>query len=316
MRKDPNEFTVEEREVRMARIAIVGVGAIGGAIAGLLEMTGGHEITLCTRRPLHQLTVTLSSGLVRVKAHNVMFPENTEPVEWVIVAAKAYDAESAAAWFPALCAHGAPVAVIQNGVEHRERFAPYMEQRRLLPVVIDCPVERPADGEVRVRGAARMRVEDTPLGREFAALFAGSSVKMEPVADFITAAWWKLCLNSVGALNALTLKPAGVLRDEAIGRLAVAMVAECVAVGRAEGAQLSDSLGDEILAHYRAHSPDTVNSLLADRLAGRRMETDARNGAIVRKGEKHGIPTPLNRMAVTLLDAQQPPQAIQRIAGD
>ncbi len=196
--------------------------------------------------------------------------------------------------------------MVQNGVEHRERLAPYVDQARLLPVVIDCPVERPADGEVHVRGAARMRVEGTPLGGEFAALFNGSPVKVEPVADFFTAAWSKLCLNSVGALNALTLKPAGLLRDEAIARLALAMVAECVAVGRAEGAQLSDSLGEEILAHYRAHPPDAVNSLLADRLAGRRMETDARNGAIVRKGEKHGIPTPLNRMAFTLLEAQQP----------
>jgi 2-dehydropantoate 2-reductase len=157
-----------------------------------------------------------------------------------------------------------------------------------------------------MRGAAQMSVEDTPLGHDFAALFAGSPVKMKLVADFVTAAWWKLCLNAVGALNALTLKPAGLLRDEAMGRLALAIVAECVAVGRAEGAQLSDSLGEEFLAHYRAGPPDSVNSLLADRLAGRRMETSARNGAIVRKGEKHGIPTPLNRMAITLLDAQQP----------
>ena len=290
----------------MAGIAIVGVGAIGEAIAGLLQIAGGHEITLCTRRPLQRLTVNMPSGLVRVKAHNVTVPENAKPVEWVIVATKAYDAAGAAKWFPTLCAQGAPVAVLQNGVEHRERFAPYVEQVRLLPVVIDCPVERPADGEVRVRGAARTRVEDTRLGRDFAALFAGSPMKVESVSDFITAAWSKLCLNSVGALNALTQKPAGVLRDEDMGRLAMALVAECIAVGRAEGAQLSDSLGEEILAHYRAHPPDAVNSLLADRLAGRRMETDARNGAIVRKGEKHGVPTPLNRMAVALLDAQQP----------
>jgi len=290
----------------MARIAIVGVGAIGGAIAGLLEIAGGHEIILCTRRPLKQLTVTMLSGAIRPTAHNVTDPTNAEPVDWVIVATKAYDAEGAAGWFAALCAKGAPVAVVQNGVEHRERFAPYVHQSRLLPVIIDCPVERTADGEVRVRGEARMSVEDTALGHAFAGLFAGSPARVEPVADFITAAWRKLCLNSVGALNALTLRPAGLLRDEAVGRLAVAMVAECVAVGRAEGAQLSDTLGEEILAHYHTHAPDGVNSLLADRMAGRRMETDARNGAIVRKGEKHSIPTPLNRMAVTLLDAQQP----------
>ncbi|HEV2441519.1 MAG TPA: 2-dehydropantoate 2-reductase [Steroidobacteraceae bacterium] len=290
----------------MTRIAIVGVGAIGGAIAALLELAGGHEITLCTRRPMPRLTVAMPSGLVHVTARDVTAPEEAEAVEWVIVATKAYDAEGAATWFPALCAQGAPVAVVQNGVEHRERFARYMEPARLLPVIIDCPAERHDDGEVRVRGAVRMCVEDTPLGLEFGALFDGSSVKIEPVADLITAAWRKLCLNSVGALNALTLKPANVLLDEAIGRLALAMVAECVAVGRAEGAQLSDSLGEEILAHYRAHPSNAVNSLLADRLAGRRMEIDARNGAIVRKGEKHGIATPLNRMAVTLLAAQQP----------
>jgi 2-dehydropantoate 2-reductase len=150
-----------------------------------------------------------------------------------------------------------------------------------------------------------MRIEDMPLGRAFAALFAGSPVKMELVTDFVSAVWWKLCVNSVGALNALTLQPAGLLRDEVMGRLAVDMVAECVAVGRAEGAQLSDSLGDDVLAHYRAQPPDAVNSLLADRLAGRRMEIDARNGVIVRRGEKHGIVAPLNRMAVTLLNAQQ-----------
>jgi 2-dehydropantoate 2-reductase len=289
----------------MARVAIVGVGAIGGAIAGFLESAGGHDILLCTRRPIEQLRVTMPSGLVRVPARNVIAHDKPEPVEWVIVATKAYDAEGASRWFPALRATGAPVAILQNGVEHRERFAPYVEEERILPVVIDCPAERRADGDVHVRGAASMRVEDTPTGRAFAALFSGSSVKVEPVTDFTTAAWRKLCLNSVGALNALTLKPAGLMRDETVASLALAIVAECVAVGRAEGAQLADSVGDEVLAHYRAQPPDAVNSLLADRLAGRPMEIEARNGVIVRRGEKHGIPTPLNRMVVALLTAQQ-----------
>lgn len=35
------------------------------------------------------------------------------------------------------------------------------------------------------------------------------------------------------------------------------------------------------------------------------MEIDARNGAVVRFGKKHGIPTPMNDMAVALLIAAQ-----------
>ena len=287
----------------MARIAIVGVGAIGGALAGLLHTAGQHEITLCTRRPIEVLPVHTPDGDVLVKARNVTNPAQAEAVDWVIVATKTYDAAGAAAWFPALCASGAKVAVTQNGVEHRERFAPWLSADRLLPVVIDCPTERRPDGSVNVRGATLMKVQDLPPGREFVALFAGTTAKLVLVDDFTTAAWWKLCINSVGALNAIALKPAGILRDEAMGRVALQMVAECVAVGRAEGATLDDNLPQQVIDMYRAQPADSVNSLLADCLAGRQMEIDARNGAIVRKGEKHGIATPLNHMAVALLHA-------------
>jgi len=290
----------------MARVAIVGVGAIGGALAGFLEQAGGHELTLCTRRPMLALTVSLPAGVLPIAARNLTDPAIAEPVDWVLVATKTYDAAGAAQWFPHLCASGAPVAIVQNGVEHRERFAPSVPAERLLPVVIDCPVERAPEGAVLVRGAALMKVEDTPLGRSFATLFAGSGAKMDLVADFTTALWWKLCVNSIGALSALALKPSSVLRLQAMRPVALQMIAECVAVGRAEGAILPDSLGEEVLALYARHPADSVNSLLADRLAGHRMEWDARNGAIVRKGERHGIPTPLNRMAAALLQAIDP----------
>ena len=293
----------------MARVAIVGVGAIGGGLAALLDATNLHEIVLCTRRPLEALTVDTPAGEVRVRARNACDPANAPVADWVLVATKAYDAEGAARWFPALCANGAPVAVVQNGVEHRERFQQYVSEDRLLPVVIDLPTERKAEDRIHVRGGALMKVEDTRLGKSFAALFgaAGSraDVRVELTEDFTTAMWWKLCFNSVGALNALAMKPAGLLRGEAMGRVTLAMAAECVSVGRAEGAHLSDSLPAEILEKYRKQPPDSVNSLLADRRAGRRTEWDARNGAIVRKGEKHGIETPLNRMAAALLQADE-----------
>ncbi|MEG3181475.1 ketopantoate reductase C-terminal domain-containing protein [Sphingomonas sp. LT1P40] len=76
-----------------------------------------------------------------------------------------------------------------------------------------------------------------------------------------------------------------------------ALVVECIAVGRAEGAQLDDALADRVVAGYRADPADAVNSILADRLAGRPTEADARNGVIARLGAHHGIATPLNDMA-------------------
>jgi 2-dehydropantoate 2-reductase len=287
----------------MARVAVVGVGAIGGAVAGLLETTGQHEILLCTRRPMEALTVKTPEGAVRVNARNLTDPALAEAVDWVMVATKTYDAQGAALWLRRLAANGAAVAIIQNGVEHRERFAPWVPQERIVPVVIDCPVERHKDGEVIQRGVARIRVEESQLGREFAELFKGSRAEMEVTADWKSAAWRKLCVNAAGALNAITLKPAGIFANEAIARVAVGMVEECAAVGRAEGARLEANVAEQVVGGYRGQPRDSVNSMLADRLAGRRMEIDTRNGVIVRLGEKHGIPTPLNRMAVAVLTA-------------
>ncbi len=289
----------------MAKVAVVGVGAIGGVVAGLLQSAGQHEIVLCTRRPLNGLTVETPAGTVVVEARNLTDATLATAVDWVLVATKTYDAEGTAAWFPGLCADGARVAVIQNGVEHRERFAPYLKPEQIVPVIIDCPAERRGDGTVLQRGVAQMRVEKGAAGSDFAGLFEGSAAVVEPVDDFLTAVWRKLCINSAGAVSALIMKPAGALRDEALGRVALDLVAECVAVGRAEGAQLDNEIGQRVLDGYRAGPPDSINSMLADRMAGRPMEIDARNGVIVRLGEKHGIATPANRMAAALLQSFQ-----------
>ena len=76
-----------------------------------------------------------------------------------------------------------------------------------------------------------------------------------------------------------------------------------MAVGRAEGAVIDDSHVEVVLQGYRNAPPDSVNSLHADRQAGRVTEIDARNGVIVRLGKKHGIATPCNQMAVALIEA-------------
>jgi 2-dehydropantoate 2-reductase len=292
----------------MSRVAVVGVGAIGGVLAALLDATGRHEITLCTRRPLDPLTVKTPDGMVHVQARNLTDPEQVksaqaEPVDWVVVATKAYDAEGAAQWLRGLSANGAPVAIAQNGVEHRERFAPWVKQELLVPVVVQISVDRLADGSMWQRGAAKMTVEEGRLGREFAGLFQGSKSDVVVTEDFKTAMWRKLCGNSTGTLSVLAGKPFAAFRREALEPVALEMARECVAVARAEGAQLDDSAAQRVVDGIMKGERQRNNSMLADRLAGRPMEVEARNGVIVRLGEKHKIPTPLNRMAAAVLKA-------------
>jgi 2-dehydropantoate 2-reductase len=287
----------------MARIAIVGVGAIGGVTAALLQQAGGHELLLCTRRPMFELTVDTPDGVVNVDATFVTDASEAFEVDWVIVATKAYDVAGAAKWLERLCSNGAPVAVLQNGVEHRERFAPYSAMERILPAMVDCPAERQAPDRVTQRGVMHLKVPDDALGRNFVGLFAGTTADASVVPDFLSVVWRKLCFNSAGVLSALVLQPAGIVRGEAMGEVALQIIRECAAVARAEGAHLEENVADLVLAAQRAAPADSINSMLADRQAGRPVEIDARNGVIVRLGQKHGIATPANSMAVALMEA-------------
>ena len=286
----------------MARIAIVGIGAIGGVTAALLQQAG-HKLLLCTRRPMSGLSVDTPNGLVKVQETFISDPSEAFEVDWVIVSTKAYDVAGAAKWFEKLCSNGAPVAVLQNGVEHRERFAPYIAMEKVLPVMVDCPAERQAPDSVRQRGVMHLKVPDSPLGRDFVNLFAGTPADATTVADFLSVVWRKLCFNSAGVLSALVMQPAGIVREEALGDVALRIIRECATVAQAEGANLEENVADVVLQAQRAAPADSVNSMLADRQAGRPVEIDARNGVIVRLGLKHGIATPANSMAVALMEA-------------
>lgn len=287
-------------------IAVVGPGAVGGTIAAWLSRSPlVEEMVLCARSPLDRLVVETPDGsIIEAEPRVVTDPDQiTAPVDWVLIATKAYDVAGAAAWLKPLLGPNTRVAVLQNGVEHVERFTPFLPADRILPVIVDVPAERTGPGRIQHRRNGTVTVPAGEAGEAFAGLFAESVIEASTADDFLTAAWTKLSLNCAGAVNALTGEPGGVVRAEGVADLMREMVWECVRVGRAVGADLGDEIPDWVVERAMTSPADSVNSLLGDRLAGRPMEWDARNGVIVRLGRVHGIATPVNAMASTLLAA-------------
>jgi len=286
------------------RIAVIGPGAIGGTIAAWLAQVPGHEVTICARTPFEELVVEVPGDRTIVARPTVLTePGRAEAVDWAITVTKAYDTVGAARWLARLVGPATRVAVVQNGVEHLERFAGVAPVGRTLPVIVDIPAERSAPGRIRQRRHGDITVPEGELGAAFVALFEGTALTPATTNDFLSASWRKLALNSASVVNALALRPAGLVRDAKAAALMRAVTAEAVAVGRALGARLDDGLPDEVIARYLASPLDQANSMLVDRRADRPLEIDARNGVIVRLGERLGVPTPLNAMAVAILEA-------------
>ena len=289
----------------MASILLVGPGAIGATLANWLAQDDRHAVTVAVRTPIDSLETGTPDGIIWARPKIITAPEQASPVDWILVTTKAYDSDAAATWFPKAAGPKTRLAIIQNGVEHVQRFERHFDRARMVPVMIDLPVDRISPGRTIQRGPARMVVPAGQNGADFLALFSHANFDVKQTDDFVSAVWRKLCLNCAGAVNAVVAKPAGISHHDGVAEIMRTLVRECVAVGRAEGAKLEDSIPDDIVAGARRAPRDAGNSMYADRVAGRPMEYDARNGVIVRLGRKHGISAPMNALMVTLLEAAQ-----------
>ncbi|MFE5486436.1 2-dehydropantoate 2-reductase [Streptomyces sp. NPDC056527] len=290
----------------MTRVAMVGVGAVGGVVAAGLASTGRLEVTACVRSPLGALQIDRPDGTVeKVSIPEVLDPAQASAVEWVVLATKAHQTAGAKPWLERLCAAGTRVVVLQNGVEHRERVAPLLgAAARVLPAVVEISAESPRRGCIRLFNRPRVVVPKGDDGVEFAALCQGSGITVALTDDFVSAAWEKLCMNAAnGAITALTMNRMPVFDNPRVAQLGRALVEEARRVATASGANLPDDLADQVIARLRAMPAESGSSMLWDRLAGRPLEYDARNGAVVRAGARLGIPTPHNETVTALLEA-------------
>ena len=288
----------------MARVAVVGVGAIGAAVAAAVQSEGGHELVLCGRRALDRIVVELPDG----SSVLVPGPVLTDPAgvdgaaEWILLAVKAHQTPGAAGWLSALCGPATTVAVLQNGIDHVERVGPLAGDAEVLPVVNWCPVEPVAPGRVRQRDALRLAVPAGAAGEGLAALL-GRHAEVTVGGAFELEAWRKLCANAVAGVMALAGRPAENFALQDVREVARALAHECAAVARAEGVELAERDADEVIAWIEGLPTDAGSSILTDRLAGRELEWEARNGVIGRIGRRHGVPTPVADTVSALLHA-------------
>jgi len=288
-------------------VAVIGLGSIGGAAAGSLAAAGRHDVVACVRTPIAQLTLDGPQGTVTLPLRAITDPAQVEtPADWVLLCTKTFQTAAAAPWLKRLCTPSSRVAVLQNGVDHVARVAPLAGGATVLPVIVYYNGERLGPDRVRLRQGAHADfvVPNDDSGRAFARLFDGTPLRVQLGDDFVTLAWRKLLLNAVASpMTALTLQRQAVLRRPDIKELCLAVLAEAIAVGRAEGAKLDDNDAGRTLDTLSTFAGELGTSMYFDRLAGRPLEIEALNGSIVAAGERHGIATPLNRALLALLRA-------------
>ena len=286
-------------------IAVIGAGAVG-AVATACLLDAGHTPLLCVRTAIDSMVVETPAGRRTLPVPVAENPAEVSPVDWVLVTVKGQDTPGAAPWLARLVGPQTVVAVLQNGIGHEERVKPYVDGAAVLPVVVYTAAQRVAPGRVLHHRGARFVVAPGAHSVPFARLFEGSEMEVTEDADFTTQLWRKLLSNVVAnPLTALTMRRVDVMGDPGMAELGRGLLTEAVEVAQAEGARLGQADVDAIAARFATMGSGNAHgtSTLYDRLAGRRMEHEELNGAVVRAAKRHGIETPLNEVILTLMRA-------------
>jgi 2-dehydropantoate 2-reductase len=283
-------------------VAVVGPGAIGSTVAALLY-AAGHDVMLCGRSARDQIEVRPDDkDPIVVPGPVLTDPADVGgPAEVVLLAVKDTQNESAAGWLARLCDERTVVCALQNGVEQIDRVGPLCPSSEVVPAVVWFSAEPHTEGWFRLRTGVRLVLPESVGARKLADLMRGSDITVEIDPDFVTAAWRKLLVNAVADLMVLTGRRSGMFRRDDVAALARRYLAECLAVARAEGANLGDDVVEEIVGMFAKAPEDMTTSMLTDREAHRPLEWDIRNGVISRKGAQHGLATPISDGLVALL---------------
>jgi 2-dehydropantoate 2-reductase len=299
------------------RVCVVGAGVIGSLFAGHLAQI--VDVSVLTRRRRHADALNEEglhvSGRSDLHAHVTASddPDDLPPFDLGIVATKAAGLEGAAT---ALEGHfpEATMMTALNGLGAEQVLRAHGDWPLVSAVTFmsgtkhsDTHVEYILDTETWLGP-----YEGTSLGtvEEIAALIVHSGLKAEAFPDLRPAQWSKLIFNAtVNAVAALTGLPhdrhfAALEEETDLGHLVRDLVDEGKAVAAAAEIELHDDPWQmNVLATRRGSAH--YASMLEDVQAHRATEVDLITGALVREGERLGVPVPLHTALYRLVKAKE-----------
>jgi 2-dehydropantoate 2-reductase len=202
------------------------------------------------------------------------------------------------------------VMSLQNGLGHEEVLADVVGRQRVIAgkTYVGGVMQGPGriiggtQGKKTIIGELDGRV--TPRVKAIAAEFERAGLETSVSDNVVGTMWDKLLVNvSTGALAGITGLTYGPLYEiPEIEATAIEAVAEAMAVARAKGVALSIAEPREAWTMASAGlSHDFKTSMLQSLEKGSRTEIDFINGAVVREGERLGVPTPVNRTLVACI---------------
>jgi 2-dehydropantoate 2-reductase len=292
------------------RFVVLGAGAIGGVVGGRLAQHG-HDVVLIARSAHYEAirdnglriespddTVTLRIPVVDNPASMAWTSEDV-----LLLATKTQDTAAALDGLAA-APRTLPILCAQNGVANERLAAERFDI--VFGVFVWCPADFLTPGRVQVWCAPKSGIlhlgcypaGSNALAEQVAAAFRASTFYADAKPDIMRWKYRKLLSNLGNAVDALcgtAARGSGIAqraRREGVACLGAAGIS-FIGDDEEDAARLEREVHPRTIGGVERRGGSSWQSL--ERRLGT-IETDYLNGEIVRLGQLHGVPTPVNAL--------------------
>lgn len=301
------------------RIAVIGAGGVGGFFGGKLAQHG-EEVWFIARGS--HLETIKEDGLyvesVDGDFHLTSLLVTDDPsfvgvVDVVLLAVKTWQVEDTLSIFHSILGPHSVIVPLQNGVETPGILAEAVGKQNVAGGLCEIMSFLSEPGRIRhVAGQPKIcmgELEDGENQRlhQLQQLLNAAGIEASVSSHIMRDVWEKfIYMTAAGGVGTVTRAPIGVVRNDAGTReLLTGCVSETIALAHAMGIDMPDDQQERSMATLDALPAETMPSMQRDIMAGRPSELDAWTGAIVRLGQEHQVPTPLNHFIFNALKHQE-----------
>ena len=325
------------------KILSFGAGAIGTYIGGSLALAGYQvvfieqpavveelrqrglrlDLTLDKRRKTKDVSIISPTSFV--VAASLEDALKYGPFDVAIFALKSFDTASALKGIKPLADKIPPILCLSNGIDNEPAIAELLGKDKVIYGTVTSAIGRRGAGDIVLEKLRGLGIAaGNPLSERLVTVLNAAHLNACLYPDAASMKWSKMLTNLIAnpASAILDMTAAEVFAHKDLYKLEVEMLRECLAVMQAQRLNVVNLPGTPVRAlAFATQLPLWLSKPLLGRAAGSgrgskmpsfhidlhsgrgQSEVQYLHGAVVRAGEKFGVPTPVNKVLTETLMA-------------
>ena len=294
------------------KIAVIGIGGVGGYVAGMLAKAYPH-VTMVARgargESIRENGLVLHSdykGEIVAKPERVASVREMGQQDYIFICVKNYSLEDVCENIRDMVTDDTVIIPVMNGVDPGEKIRNLIGRGTVVDSLIYTVAFANADFSISQQDTFTwlcIGIKNADQGQQekvtqVAEILKGADIDYKDDGDIEVEIWRKYILNC--AFNVMTAfydNTIGELRRDPVkAQQYETLVWEAASVGRAKGVALTDEHIQEVIHKFRhVHADNATSSLQRDfQICKKQTELETFSGYIVQEAKRLGVSIPLS----------------------